>query len=101
MEQATTRSSLVKLTFELTEYDYGEEQDEDISLLALGGDANKLALASDTNGLASVGLRDAPLYTDLVAIHKDEMDVLFGAYSRASVEEKRLIEAANAISGDS
>ena len=58
-----------------------------------------LALVSDAIGLAPVCLRDAPLYTDLVAVHKDEMDVLFGAYSRASVEEKRLLEVAAAAGG--
>ena len=101
VELATTRSSLVKITFEVTDYDGGGEHDDrsaqarEKTDLALVPDATGPALGL-APGLAPVCLRDAPLYTDLVAVHKDEMDVLFGAYSRASVEEKRLLDAAAA-----
>ena len=74
VEPPSKRSSLVKLTFELTDYgDFGVD--------GAGGAGTGVG----------AGLQAAPLFVDLVATHKEEMDVLFGAYSRAAVEEGKLL----------
>ena len=96
VELPSSRSSLVKLTFELLDFESSESTVKE-RITGIKGSSTL-----DTDGKSSstperdavwqgmAGLRASPSYTDLVSTHREEMEVLFGAYSRAAVEEKRL-----------
>ena len=110
MELPSSRSSLVKLTFELIDFDTLQEDmkspipSTSTSSLRI----NKPSQLSDDNNVMSDSTHDNHLdesreifekivskvssnyFTELVSTHREEMEVLFGAYSRAAVEEKRL-----------
>ena len=96
VELPSSRSSLVKLTFELLDFETTESTGEDKilgnnSIISVDGDEksnNNFVRDALWQGIG--GLRTSASYTDLVSTHKEEMEVLFGAYSRAAVEEKRL-----------
>lgn len=86
VELPSSRSSLVKLTFELIDFEGAESS-------GAGTESNGTDDATETEREGG-GLRSSPLYSDLVSTHREEMEVLFGAYSRAAVEEKRLQRSA-------
>ena len=96
MELPSSRSSLVKLTFELLDFESVESSVKDRltsnnGVSSLSEDENsKRSVEGDATWLGMGGLRTSASYIDLVSTHKEEMEVLFGAYSRAAVEEKRL-----------
>lgn len=103
VELPSSRSSLVKLTFELLDFESTENvvDDSRIAGTETGTGSNginsldeyeisKSNLNRDATWLGLGGLRTSASYIDLVSTHKEEMEVLFGAYSRAAVEEKRL-----------
>lgn len=75
----------MKLTFELI--DFERESDVSAGAVSRAGDGNERGAGQ---GQSAGGLRYSALYSDLVSTHREEMEVLFGAYSRAAVEEKRL-----------
>lgn len=87
VELPSSRSSLVKLTFELI--DFERESSGSAKAGGRAGNGDEEGAESET-GLGVGGLRHSGLYSDLVSTHREEMEVLFGAYSRAAVEEKRL-----------
>ena len=96
VELPSSRSSLVKLTFELLDFESSESTVEE-RITGING-SSTLGTDEKSNSTPERdavwqgmgGLRASPSYTDLVSTHKEEMEVLFGAYSRAAVEEKRL-----------
>ena len=94
VELPSSRSSLVKLTFELLDFESTESTVEETGIngsSTLGPDEKSSSTPErDAVWQGMGGLRAYPSYTDLVSTHKEEMEVLFGAYSRAAVEEKRL-----------
>jgi hypothetical protein len=85
VELPSSRSSLVKLTFELI--DFERERDGSAGSISSVRDGD---VKGAGQGPGAGGLRYSALYSDLVSTHREEMEVLFGAYSRAAVEEKRL-----------
>jgi hypothetical protein len=85
VELPSSRSSLVKLTFELI--DFERENDGSAGVISRLGVRDEKGAGQ---GAGAGGLRYSALYSDLVSTHREEMEVLFGAYSRAAVEEKRL-----------
>jgi hypothetical protein len=85
VELPSSRSSLVKLTFELI--DFERENDGSAGSISRAGGRDEKGAGQ---GVGAGGLRYSALYSDLVSTHREEMEVLFGAYSRAAVEEKRL-----------
>ena len=110
VELPSSRSSLVKLTFELIDFDTLQEDMKSPipSTSASSLRINKPSQLSDDNNVISDSTHDNHLdesreifekieskvssnyFTELVSTHREEMEVLFGAYSRAAVEEKRL-----------
>ena len=118
VELPSSRSSLVKLTFELLDFESTENIVDDSRTTAGTGtgtgtrtrtgtgtgtetvsnginavdeyEISKSNVSRDATWLGLGGLRTSASYIDLVSTHKEEMEVLFGAYSRAAVEEKRL-----------
>lgn len=104
VELPSSRSSLVKLTFELLDFESTEKVVDDSRIVGTGTggtgsnginpldeyEISKSTLSRDATWLGLGGLRTSASYIDLVSTHKEEMEVLFGAYSRAAVEEKRL-----------
>lgn len=103
VELPSSRSSLVKLTFELLDFESTENIVDDSRIAGTGTGTgsnginlpdehgiSKSNLSRDATWLGLGGLRTSASYIDLVSTHKEEMEVLFGAYSRAAVEEKRL-----------
>lgn len=87
VELPSSRSSLVKLTFELI--DFERESDASAGGANRADDGDERGAGQGLSASAG-GLRYSALYSDLVSTHREEMEVLFGAYSRAAVEEKRL-----------
>ena len=86
MELPSSRSSLVKLTFELIDFEGAQNSGT--------GSVTSSSSSDDAMEVEGGGLSSSPLYSDLVGTHREEMEVLFGAYSRAAVEEKRLQRSA-------
>ena len=105
----------MKITFELLNYENSNDlrvdgvgasvNDSKVSNLIQGDEtilnddnANNthVSLSSNTEQeSSSSSLVDSYLYVDLVTTHKNEMDILFGAYSRSTMEEKRLLSINN------
>ena len=111
VELPSSRSSLVKLTFELIDFDILQKDvkshipstsesssrikkpsqstvdcDNDVSGDTHEHDVNR----SRKNPEKIESKVSSNYFTELVSTHREEMEVLFGAYSRAAVEEKRL-----------
>ena len=109
VELPSSRSSLVKLTFELIDFEptmidnIEFENNSIIDNISINNeissdkfedeneDGNKKESKNDKKSFSKIqGLRSSAFFTELVSTHREEMEVLFGAYSRAAVEEKRL-----------
>ena len=110
VELPSSRSSLVKLTFELIDFDT-LQKDVKSDITDNGAPLSRMEITSDIlqndsgnnmnkdeiNKIRKKRKSDdnelkvsSSFFAELVSTHREEMEVLFGAYSRAAVEEKRL-----------